>query len=218
MSQTDTTVDKYEYGSVELTLEDVQKIDSGFHQVYYEEGGLATPDKLYDRFQGKYSMETIVERYQDPEFRDKVEKWGIVEQDGSNLLEPVQLMVANMELNFFDKRSIRTFLEPLGITTNQYAAWRRNPAYINYIRSRMEKMWDNVESESKKTLMNAIMSGDVKAATIALEMMGKYSKNVNMNVNVQQVLNRVVEIVIAHVEDPEVVEAIATDLEALSRG
>ncbi len=63
-------------------------------------------------------------------------------------------------------------------------------------------------------LVKAVESGDLTAIKFQMELTGRYNPRIDVNVNVEGLLARVVDIVARHVT-PEVMEAIANELEGV---
>jgi hypothetical protein len=132
------------------------------------------------------------------------------------LLTPEQLIVANVFLNTLDKTSIRTTLQTLGVSQIKYNAWQNDPAYVNYVQKRAELMYENLDAELYKSLVQGIQRGDSTLIKLGLEMKGKYVKTEKHTFDVRHVLVDVVDIISRHVKNPETLEAIANDLEGLN--
>jgi hypothetical protein len=109
-------------------------------------------------------------------------------------------------------------LESVKITTSQYNAWLRDPTFSNYLKQRAEAMYTDATPIAMTALLKAMQNGDMQAVKMFFEMNGRYAKNINLNLNVESVMNRVVEIIIRHVDDQEVLDAIATDIQELLSG
>lgn len=206
----------------ELSSRDSLKISAAIQQLFWTEGSLPSIQKVAESLNGAYPVEAVEEFFNSQDFQSKLERLGIKEDSARGLLTPEQLLVANAELNFLDRRSIRTKLDEINkatgleITTSRYQAWTRDPAYRNYVASRVEDLFKNVDVDAYKALIKAIQGGDLKAVEMLFTMKGKYSKTININLNVEQILVRVVEIIARHVEDQEVLEAIAGEIEILT--
>lgn len=206
----------------ELTTRDELKISAAIQQLFWSEGSIPSVEKVTETLNGAYPVELVQDYFSSQDFQDKLERLGLKEDSVSGLLTPEQLLVANAELNFLDRRSIRQKLDEinkatgLDIKTSRYQAWTRDPVYRNYVASRVEDLFKNVDVEAYKTLIKAVQGGDLKAVEMLFTMKGKYSKTINVNLNVEQVLVKVIEIVARHVDDPEVLENIAGEIEVLT--
>lgn len=208
----------------ELTTRDALKISAAVQQLFWSEGSIPSVEKVTETLNGAYPIELVQDYFCSEDFQEKLERLGLKEDSVKGLLTPEQLLVANAELNFLDRRSIRQKLDEinkatgLDIKTSRYQAWTRDPVYREYVASRVEDLFKNIDVEAYKALMKAIQGGDLKAVEMLFTMKGKYSKTVNINMNVEQVLFKVVEIVAKHVEDPQILEAIAQEIETVTSG
>jgi len=136
----------------------------------------------------------------------------------AGLLTPIQLMLANMLLNTHDTRSVREKLRELQITSQQYHAWLRAPAFQQHLAKRGEEMFKSIDWEAYEALAGAVRSQDVSALKLFFEMRGIYTPKQVQEINVDVVLVRVVEIIARHVHDPATLQAIADDLDMLEVG
>lgn len=203
--------------AVELTDRDKLKISAAFQQLYWETGESPSIERVSEFLNWIYPVVEVRNYIESQDFQEKIERLGIkTDAPTKEALSPEQLLIANMELNLYDKRSIRQKLEELKIPTSRYDAWKRDPAYQAYYTKRAEILFKDIESEALKQLAKAVSSGDQRAVQLALEMKNRYSRNVNVNINVEHVLIKVVEIVALHIKDPETLEAIASEIEKLS--
>ena len=136
--------------------------------------------------------------------------------DDLTVLTPVQLALANMLLNIHDKTSVRMKLEALNVTSQQYHAWLRQPAFQNYLRKRAEETFKAADSDAYLGLIKAVQNGDIKAIQLFFEMRGIYNPRVQVDINIDVVMTRVIEIISRHITDEHTLNAIATDFEQLS--
>lgn len=161
--------------------------------------------------QGFWKNENVVETLKRRSL--PVEKW--VSGD-TELLTREQLIVANMMLNIADKTSMREKLKKVGVKPAQYQAWCNDPAFINYMRARTEELFGNADADAKLSLIKGIEAGDFQSTKLYMEIRGIYNPRVQVDVNIEQVLVRVVDIVARHVNEPSILEAIATEIEELA--
>lgn len=151
-------------------------------------------------------IESLRKRNLDPE----------VINNHTEILTREQLIVANMVLNIADKRSIREKLKDVGIKPAAYQAWMNDPTFVGYVRRRAEQLFNTADSKARLALVEGIEAGDFQSTKLYLEMRGLYNPRVDINLNVEQVLVRVVDIIARHVDDAVVLEAIATEIEGLA--
>ena len=133
-------------------------------------------------------------------------------------LTATQLMAANVMLNTHDKRSVREKLEFLGISSQQWHAWLRQPGFSQYMSKRAEAAFEANDWAAYEALRENVEEGKLDAVKFHFEMRGKYKQSVDVNVNIEQVLTRVVEVIARHVNDEEIILAIAEDIGQLTAG
>lgn len=199
-----------------LDERDRLRVDALFEQLYWENGHLPTVEFVYEKMNHAMPLEQIQAHSETEEFKKKLLAKGIATDTISHeVLTPEQIVIANAALNIFDKANFRLTLETLGVTLTQYNSWLRDPAFQNYMKRRGEALFAGSDHVAYKALVQAAQNGDTKAATTLLEMKGKYAKNINMNLNVEAVVVKLIEIIAKHVHDPEVLEAISLEIEQL---
>jgi hypothetical protein len=200
-----------------LTDEDKMQIRAVIQQLYYENSGeFPSAQVIYEKLHRTYPLEKVEEVLNDPEDVAKLEKAGVKSlAPVGGVLTPTQILVANKIFNFQDKDSIRMFLEGIGVTTAQYYAWLRDPVFVEHLNKRASDLYKDADHIAYRQLVRAMEAGDMSSVKMFLEMKGKYAKNINMNVNVEAMMANIVEIVVKHVQDPDVLDAIAKDFEEL---
>ena len=187
-------------------------------QIYWETGRIPTKDMVVeglDPFGIKGAKTKVTQAWNKPRFQSALEKRGLEHQNDSKLLTPTQLLLVNMLLNVEDKKSLRQKLEMLGITMAKYQTWLRDPAFHSYLTMRTEQLFENSDHDAYKALIQAVMRGDTQAMKLFFEMRGIWSPKLEINVNIESVIYRVVEVVGKHVKDPQILNAIADEVEQL---
>ena len=127
-----------------------------------------------------------------------------------------QLLAANMILNLEDPNSLRQKLKALNISVQKYNTWMRDPAFYGYIRARTEAMFAGADAMAFTGLIKAVQDQDIPAIKLFFEMRGIYNPRLQLDVNIQSVMVKVVEVISNHVQDKQTLLAIANDLEELS--
>lgn len=203
-----------------LTEQDEQQIRATVQQMFYENGGeYPSTEAVYEKLHRIYPLERIEEHLTDPEVIEKFRRLGIkTTAPVGGVLTPQQILVANKIFNFHDKDSMRMFLENLGVTTAQYSAWLRDPVFQEHLSKRADDYFKNADHIANRELVKAMDRGDQNAIKLYLEMRGRYSRNINVNFSVTEVVVKFTEIIVKHVKDPNVIEAIASEIEELTSG
>ena len=182
-------------------------------QVFWETGYVPSPEIISDKLGIK--RERIKESFRNDKFLESLATRGIdlTPAISGKVLDPRQLMLANLLLNLHDRRSIREKLKTVQVSQQQYNAWMRQPQFTEYLRKRGEAMFKGSDHEAYKSLVTAVSRGDVNALKLFFEMRGIYTPKLNIDVNIEAVMLRVVEVVSKHVTDPNILVTIAEELE-----
>lgn len=137
-------------------------------------------------------------------------------------LTETQLLCANAVLDSTDNRSRRKKLSELGISTQDYERWMRDPVFSGYLRNRAESLLSDSQHEAHLALIDRVRSGDINAVKYYNEITGRYvpassRASGGNNFDTRMILLRVVEVVQRHC-DPAQIKAIASELGELVDG
>jgi len=148
---------------------------------------------------------------------------GTVKSWKDSTLTEEQLTAANMMLDLKDNRSQRKKLMELGIPTQRWESWLRDPVFQGYLRERAENLLGDNQHEAHLALIDRVRAGELPAIKYFNELTGRYvpvsAAAVGGTFDTKMVLIRVVEILQIHLSDePERLQAIASDLIALAEG
>lgn len=196
-----------------LNEEDIRVV-AYLEQLFWETGLLATNERV--SLDLNISIDKVKKCWKNPDFRQSLIARGLdlnVDKS-SRALEPRQVMAANIILNTYDRRSVREKLELVNVTPQQFAAWKRQPPFQAYLQTRSEEMLKAAGADANVGLVKSVESGDLTAIKFWMELTGKYNPKLDVNINVEGLLARVVDVVARHVT-PEVMEAIANELEGV---
>lgn len=187
-------------------------------QMFWTNGAIPTQEVISERL--GVAKPTLKKYFEDEKFRSALLARGVELNEGKNpgLLNVYQLTLANSLLNLHDKRSVREKLKELGITSQQYNSWCRDPAFRDYLTRRAEDLFQGRDHEVYTALLNNAVGGDGKAIQLFFEMRGIYNPKLQVEVNLDQILVQVIEIIARHVTDPGILAAIADDMERLDTG
>ena len=155
--------------------------------------------------------------------KDALEEKGVVfarleEGWQSKSLTPIQLLTANTLLDLTDTRSQKKKLSDLQVNTQTYNAWLKDPVFKEYISKRAKQMIGDNEHEVDLALIDRIRAGDLKAIEYYNEMTGRFVKQratTNQQVDIQNVLIKVIEIITEEVNDPQTAMNISNRLKSL---
>lgn len=133
-------------------------------------------------------------------------------QDLSQAQAAAILVVANLS----DRRSTPNKLRSLGITLTQWNAWKKQPAFKNFLHSQLTDDFDTSLDRALSGLLKAVDNGNPRALELYLEMTGRQPTENERNFKLA--ISRIVESVTRHVKDPNVIRAIAEDFEKIEQG
>lgn len=160
-------------------------------------------------------------------FRPEVEyspSAAIIERLAPKTISERQLLVANVILDTFDKRSNLKKLTELGVSTREYNLWLQQPAFRRFMLERAENMLAGGQPAAHIALLERVQQGDLGAVRYYNSMMGRFTERAadgsGVNVNIQNnylgdALVQIVEIIQKHVREPDVLRAIGDDILAL---
>lgn len=133
-------------------------------------------------------------------------------------LDPIQILAANMLLNTADRRSERKKLEEIGVKPQTLAAWKRQPAFMEFYRKRAKNVFGELDIAANKSMARMIEDDNFQAVKLYYEMTGEYTPRaeVNVKVNVHLVLTTVVEIIARYVDEETAIQ-IAEAIEVETR-
>lgn len=191
-------------------------------QVYWESGLLPTPEACSEEL--GINSRTVGQYYKDEVFQQQLASRGIdptqlvypgklIQQ--SKALSPKQIVCANLMLNLHDKRSEREKLALIQVSSQQYHAWLRQPQFVEFLRKRGEALFSSSDYLAYKSLVTNVKAGDNKSLELFFRMRGIYNPSIDVNINIESVLLRVVEVISTHVKDPLIINQIAAALDEI---
>lgn len=121
-----------------------------------------------------------------------------------------QIAAISILTNFNDTRSPVAKLAKAGITAEELAGWRSNPVFQEALKNWTDDMLDNIAPDAAVELARAIKKGNFPAIKFYYEITGR--ANSPEAINVKQAMNVLIEAVQKHVKDPEVLQAIANEV------
>lgn len=139
-------------------------------------------------------------------------------------LTPIQLIVANSMLNLTDTRPPKKKLQDAGVSPYQYQAWMKDPDFKQYMVDISEGLLNDVQHEVLLSLIDRATAGDMKAIEYYMEMTGRYVKQTvsnpqaNSAQDFQQMIVRIIEIVVDEVDNPNTAARISDRLKGLVMG
>lgn len=191
-------------------------------QVFWETGILPTPENVQEEL--TVGIHLVRKAFRDETFKNQVASRGI-DPEGlitpgklitqSKALSAKQIVCANMMLNLHDKRTEREKLAEIQVSSQQYHAWLRQPAFVEFLRKRGEALFSASDFKAYRSLINNVQAGDNKSLELFFRMRGIYNPSVTVEIRVDVVIQQVVEIISRHVKDPAVLNAIANEIDSI---
>jgi hypothetical protein len=154
---------------------------------------------------------TFLER---PEVRQSLNSRGIPHIEGRDLTAE-QITVINTILNLHDTRSERKKLADAGISARTWDGWKKDPKVREYMRTRTEDILNGAIPDAHLALVDRVRSGDMGALKFYYEMTGRYTGQ-NAQLDPKVLLTKVFDIIAKHVQNPIVLQAIATEFQLLA--
>lgn len=124
-----------------------------------------------------------------------------------------QLAVVAVLNNIKDRRSDSKKLADLGISSRKYSGWIHNKSFSNYMKISANNLLENSEAEAHMGLLRSLGNNNTQAQKLYFEMTGRYNPAYENETNLQLLMTRVIETIQKHIHDPEILSAIASDLQ-----
>jgi len=146
-----------------------------------------------------------IEDLDDPKLTD----WALSEK---------QFAAANIMLDLLDNRARKRKLSDLNISTQEWAAWERDPNFQNYIRQRSEVMLKDNLHEAHAALLDRVRMGDINAVKLFYELTGRYIPAASRagTIDPMELLGKVIQVLQIHIKDNELLATIGEELIGLT--
>ena len=178
-------------------------------QQWFLSGKLPTPEQLSQTFNLSHKKlnELLIK------LKGSFEERGMPVIEGRSLT-PEQITLANTMLNLADQRSNRKKLQDAGVTPTKWDGWMQDPDMKEYMMTRSKQILEGALPDAHLALVENVKRGDLGSLKFYYEVSGFYTGKENQ-IDVRQILNKVLEILMIHVTDPEVLKKISRDLALL---
>lgn len=197
------------------------RIITFLEQKYFETGEIPSVQQTCDLL--GLSGSTVLSYLDKPAVKETLKRRGIQMINTDGLVSIEQAYLINLMLDTFDRRGIREKLKALKdtmgieITFAQYNAWMKDPNFKRYLVKRAEIQFDSIAPVAKNKIVQAIEAGNLAAIEYYHEMTGIYSRRSAEMLDMRKLLAQIIDILSRHVQ-PEVLQAVATELEVLGVG
>lgn len=203
-------------GDVDRDLEILEvKVLSYIEQCFWEQGGVPANELVASAL--GLSVKRVEECWNLRKFRAGIVARGINlanAEISEGILDPRQILLANLLMNTMDRRSMRQKLEECNVTQQQYNGWMRQPAFLNYMRKRAEEQFKSSDPVAYLSFLQNVERGNMEAIKMFFEMRGIYSPKITHDVNLDSIMIRVVEILTKFLT-PDQLAAAASELEGV---
>lgn len=207
-------VDKRTYHAIKNALQPAEKELIKFYELnWHLKQQVPTVEEVTQHLRKKYSKlrQTSVNYYlnRQPVIK-KLEQLGIPFRNHTREeLTDAQHAAALTVMNFADERSIAEKLDQLGITSLQYYAWLKDPAFKNFLDSLADQNKVNIRPAAVSEFTKKVQAGDWNAIRYFMDVTGEFASNAPQG---ETLLRMIIEIIQKHVKDPATIIAIAQDI------
>jgi hypothetical protein len=146
--------------------------------------------------------------------RGIIPPWQLENSPGGVTAE--QLAAAASLTNIKDRRSDAKKLSDLGISTRKFNGWMHSRVFTEFLKVSANKLIENSEHEAHMGLLRGVNAGNQNAIKLFFEMTGRWNPAEENTVNLQMFMTKVIEIIQTHVTDPQILMALAADLQMAS--
>lgn len=189
----------------------VNKAMPWFESFWHRMGRYPANDEIMGYF--KFTLEQVELLNLSPYWEKCLHERGIRLPNQTNLTA-TQIAAISLITNFSDRRSIPAKLAAIGVTEEQINGWYKDKEFQEELRVRTDAVLDNSYPEAQAALIRQIQKGNFSAIKFYYEITGRATSPEQLNV--KQAMQHLIEAVQKHVSDPETLQAIATEVRALS--
>jgi hypothetical protein len=125
-----------------------------------------------------------------------------------------QVAAISLITNIYDPRPNNAKLAAIGVTPEEYNGWMSNPDFKQELTNRADEILDNVYPDAQAALAKRVRSGDVPALKFYYEITGRAASP--ETVNLKMTVVRLIEAIQKHVKDPELLAAIAQEIQGVA--
>lgn len=127
-----------------------------------------------------------------------------------DFLSPKQMAAIALITNYHDTRHKDVKLASIGVDLEEYNGWMNDSAFKNALSARSDDVLNHVGVDANIALAQLIQAKDFRATKFYFEITGKASSP--EAINVKQSMQILIEAVQKHVRDPEILQAIANEV------
>jgi hypothetical protein len=190
-------------------------------QIYYQTNLLPTKEKIQEEFE--IDSRTLARITRTTEFKNAYEARGLpnysqfLKQAETKLLTAKQLMIANIVLNTYDRKSLAAKLKAINITTTQFQALQKNPTFMAYLRQESINRLSNADVDARLSLTRLVQDADLNAIKFFYEITGQHSPVQQQSIDLLSVMAQMMEILVQYLMPSQLLE-VADKLESVLNG
>lgn len=184
----------------------VKKVLPWVETFWHNKKRYPTDSELVEKF--GFTQTQLLQMHNSKFYKRCLEARGITREPHD--LSPQQVAAITVITNFSDARSTDAKLADIGVRPEELNGWYSNPTFQRELATRADAMLDNVFPEAQAQLARQIKKGNFPALKFYYEITGRAQSP--ETVNVKLAMMRLIEIVQKHVQDPEVLAAIANEM------
>lgn len=127
---------------------------------------------------------------------------------------PEQVAAISLITNISDTRPVAAKLAAIGVTSEMYNGWLQSPEFKAELTARADEILDNVYPQAQAALAKQVTNGNINALKFYYEITGRASSPESVNLKLTVV--KLIEAVQKHVKDPEILKAIAGEIQGVA--
>lgn len=150
-----------------------------------------------------------------PEFKYACSIRGITLPQERQGLTTEQDLFLQVLLDPSDGLTLQKKMRKAGVSMTKYRAWMKNPIFKQYVDNVSEQLL--AENHTALVQLERLVGeGDLRAIQFKLEMNNRYNPRREATIDMLMVMNHIMEILAKHVNDPQVLMAVAGEMKELA--
>jgi hypothetical protein len=151
------------------------------------------------------------------EFSGEMTRQGIYWNE-KEALSDRQIIALSIITDPAGKGSLEARLRAAGVSTVEYANWKRNPLFNAHVKRMTVDILSDYEDEINVALVNGALDGKLEHIKFIAELSGKFDPEKKTRMDTQKVVMGILEIIMKHVTNPATLTAISQEILALAEG
>lgn len=188
----------------------VQKAMPWFESFWHHYGRYPANDEIMGHF--KFTLEQCELLNLSPYWVKSCEARGI-RLPKQHSLSDKQVAAISLITNFSDRRSIPAKLAAIGVTEEQINGWYKDKEFQQELQIRTEAVLENSHAEVQASLIRQVQKGNFQAIKFYYEITGKAQSP--EQIELRRAMQILIEAVQKHVQDPEVLQRIGAEIQAI---